>query len=113
MKNSLTSFCFLVFSLFFSKGVPHQSSQLIDFHTTQNTDETFNIIYENSTLFIKGVNVYGNLKIYSIIGNMIIDLNIQNFSKVIIPLTLEKQNLYIIRIETADNRIYTHKIVAH
>ena len=44
---------------------------------------------------------------------MIIDLNIQNFSKVVIPLTLEKQNLYIIRIETADNRIYTHKIVAH
>lgn len=113
MKNSLTSFCFLVFSLVFSKGVPHQSSQLIDFHTIQNTNDTFNIIYENSTLFIKGVNVYGNLKVYSIIGNMIINLNIQNFSKVVIPLTLEKQNLYIIRIETADNRIYTHKIVAH
>ena len=113
MKNSLTSFCFLVFSLFFFEGVPHQSSQLLDFNTTQNTDDTFNIIYENSTLFIKGVNVYGNLKIYSIIGNMIIDLNIQNFSKVVIPITLEKQNMYIIRIETIDNRIYTHKIVAH
>ena len=113
MKNSLTSFCFLVFSLVFCKVVPHQPSQYLDFHTTQNTDDAFNIIYENSTLFIKGVNVYGNLKIYSIIGNMIIDLNIQNFSKVVIPVTLEKQNLYIIRIETVDNRIYTHKIVAH
>ena len=113
MKNSLTSFCFLVFSFFFSEGAPHQPSHLHNFHTTQNTGDTFNIIYENSTLYIKGVNVYGNLKIYSIIGNMIFDLNIQNFSKVVIPLTLEKQNLYIIRIETIDNRIYTHKIVAH
>jgi len=113
VKNSLTSFCFLVFSLVFFEGVPHRSSHLLDFHTTQDTDDTFNIIYENSTLFIKGVNVYGNLKIYSIIGNMIIDLNIQNFSKVVIPVALEKQNLYIIRIETIDNKIYTHKIVAH
>jgi len=111
--NSLTSFCFLVLSLVLLEGVPHQPSQLHNLHNTQNSDETFNIIYENSTLYIKGVNVYGNLKIYSIIGNMIIDLNIQNFSKVIIPVTLEKQNLYIIRIETVDNRIYTHKIVAH
>ena len=113
MKNSLTSFCFLLFSLVFSKGVPHKTPQLLNFHTTQNNDDTFNIIYENSTLYIRGVNVYGNLKIYSIIGNMIVDLNIQNFSKVVIPITLEKQNLYIIRIETVDNRIYTHKIVAH
>ena len=113
MKNSLTSFCFLVFSLVFFKGVPHQPYQLLNFQPTQNTGDTFNIIYENSTLYIKGVNVFGNLKIYSIIGNMIIDLNIQNFSKVVIPVTLEKQNLYIIRIETVDNRIYTHKIVAH
>jgi hypothetical protein len=113
VKNSLTSFCFLIFSLIFFEGAPHQPSHLLKPHTTQNTGDTFNVIYENSTLYIKGLNVYGNLKIYSIIGNMIIDLNIQNFSKVVIPVTLEKQNLYIIRIETIDNRIYTHKIVAH
>ena len=113
MKNSFTSFCFLVLSLVLYKGVSHQTSIIQNFHTNQNTGVSFNIIYENSTLHINGVNVYGNLKIYSIIGNMIIDLNIQNFSKVVIPVTLEKQNLYIIRIETADNRIYTHKIVAH
>ncbi|MGB2313356.1 MAG: hypothetical protein ACPH4K_08035, partial [Flavobacteriaceae bacterium] len=66
-----------------------------------------------STLLIKGIHVNGNLKIYSIIGNMIMDMNIQDFSKVVIPVNLEKQNLYIIRIETTDNRIFTHKIVAH
>ena len=113
MKISLISFCFLVFSLVFSKGVPHQPSHPLNFHPAQNTADTFNVIYENSTLYIEGVNVFGNLKIYSIIGNMIIDLNIQNFSKVVIPVALEKQNLYIIRIETIDNKIYTHKIVAH
>jgi hypothetical protein len=40
-------------------------------------------------------------------------MNIQDFSKVVIPINLERQNLYIIRIETTDNRIFTHKIVAH
>ncbi|MBT4826762.1 MAG: hypothetical protein GWP29_03055 [Bacteroidetes bacterium] len=76
-------------------------------------DETVSVIYQNNTLFIKGIHVNGNLKIYSIIGNMIMDMNIQDFSKVVIPINLERQNLYIIRIETTDNRIFTHKIVAH
>ncbi len=40
-------------------------------------------------------------------------MNVQDFSKVFIPINLEGQNLYIIRIETTDNRIFTHKIVAH
>ena len=41
------------------------------------------------------------------------DINIQDFSKAIIPINLDRQNIYIIRIETTDNRIFTHKIVAH
>ena len=35
-----------------------------------------------------------------------------NFSNITIPVNLQRENLYIIRIETSDNRIFTHKIVA-
>jgi hypothetical protein len=62
---------------------------------------------------IQGVKINGNLKIYSIIGNKIMDMNVQDFTKLIIPVNLDRQNLYIIRIETADNRVFTHKVVAH
>lgn len=113
MINSLPSFCFLVFSLVFLKATPHQPSPILNVQPTHKSGETVNVIYQNSTLLIKGIHVNGNLKIYSIIGNVIMDMNIQDFSKVVIPVNLEKQNLYIIRIETTDNRIFTHKIVAH
>ena len=113
MKNSLPSFCFLIFSLVFFKASPNLPSHILNLQSFQKLDETVSVIYQNNTLFIKGIHVNGNLKIYSIIGNMIMDMNIQDFSKVVIPINLERQNLYIIRIETTDNRIFTHKIVAH
>ncbi|MDG1028202.1 MAG: hypothetical protein P8O98_04285 [Flavobacteriaceae bacterium] len=113
MKNSLPSFCFLIFSLVFFKASPNLPSHILNLQSTHKLDETVSVIYQNNTLFIKGIHVNGNLKIYSIIGNMIMDMNIQDFSKVVIPINLERQNLYIIRIETTDNRIFTHKIVAH
>ena len=113
VKNSLTSFCFLIFSLVFFKASPNLPSHILNLQPTHKSDETVSVIYQNNTLFIKGIHVNGNLKIYSIIGNMIMDMNIQDFSKVVIPINLERQNLYIIRIETADNRIFTNKIVAH
>ena len=80
--------------------------------TTNRNEESINIVYQNNTLLINGIYVNGNIKIYSIIGNMIMDIDIQNFSNITIPVNLQRENLYIIRIETSDNRIFTHKIVA-
>jgi hypothetical protein len=113
VKIRLPSFCFLMLLLVFSKASPTPPPSIFKMQPTDKSDETVNVIYQNSTLYIKGIHVNGNLKIYSIIGNMIMEVNVKDFSKVVVPINLERQHLYIIRIETTDNRIFTHKIVAH
>jgi len=113
VKNSLISFCFLIFSLVYSKASPNFPSPDLKLQSDYNLNDFVNVIYQNNTLLVKGIHVNGNLKIYSIIGNLIIDMDIHDFSKAVIPINLERQNLYIIRIETTDNRIFTLKIVAH
>ena len=111
VKTTLITFFFL--SLVFSKASPNLPSSNFITQLNSISDETLNIIYQNNTLLIQGVKINGNLKIYSIIGNKIMDMNVQDFTKLIIPVNLDRQNLYIIRIETADNRVFTHKVVAH
>ena len=113
MKNKLFSYCFLLFSSVFLKAVPNYSSPISNLQQSIQLDNELNIVYQNNTLLIKGIHINGNIKIYSIIGNIIMEMNIQDFSEAVIPITLERQNLYIIRIETTDNRIFTNKIVAH
>ena len=103
---------FLVSSMCFSANT--KIFHLINtFHQTENIfQKKITIYYKNNTLFIKGLNGNGNLKIYSIIGNVISDINIQDLSNISLPLELVRQNMYIIRIETSENTIFTHKIVA-
>ena len=84
----------------------------IDQFNLSNYDNVFNIYYKNNSLIVKGININGNLKICSIIGNIILDINVQNLSNVLVPVDLIKQNMYIVRIETSQNRIITRKIVA-
>ena len=112
MKIRFISFCFSVLPLVLIKASPNLTSGSFFVQSVQNSNDSINIVYQNNTLLINGIYVNGNIKIYSIIGNMIMDMNIQNFSEVIIPVNLIRENLYIIRIETSDNRIFTHKIVA-
>ena len=112
MKIKIISFCFLILPLVLLKASTNLPSYSFLIQTVQNNKEPLNIVYQNNTLIIHGIYTNGNIKIYSIIGNIIMDMNIQNFYKVKIPVNLERENLYIIRIETSDNRIFTHKIVA-
>lgn len=113
VKSCLISFSFFLFSLVSQGATPYPSLYFYDLQQSDQFSDRINIIYQNNTLLINGVQVNGNLKIYSIIGNMIMEMNVQDFSKLVIPINLERQNLYIIRIETSDNRIFTQKIVAH
>ncbi len=112
MKKTLgLLFCFFIISLVFSQTTTFSPSNV----TVQKTDvenKKFDVYYLNNTLIIQGESIHGNLKIYSIIGNMIVNMEIHDFSEISIPLDLEKQNMYIIRVETADHQIFTHKIVA-
>ena len=112
MKITKLLLCFLVSSFCFSSNTKTiiLKSPL---HQTENIfQKKILIYYKNNTLFIKGLNGIGNLKIYSIIGNIISEINVQELSDISIPIELVRQNMYIIRVETSENRIFTHKIVA-
>lgn len=113
MKQIYCTLFFLFLTPVISQASPNLLSNIFNIQPTYSSKELLNIIYQNNSLLIQGININGNLKIYSIIGNIIMDMNVQDFSKIVIPINLERKNLYIIRIETADNRIFTHKIVAH
>ena len=76
------------------------------------SQKKISIYYKNNTLFVKGLSGNGNLKIYSIIGNIISDIDIQDLTELSLPLELIRQNMYIIRIETFENKIFTNKIIA-
>ena len=112
MKITKLLLCFLVSSLCFSANTKTFYFKK-PFHQTKNIfQKKISIYYKNNTLFIKGLNGNGNLKIYSIIGNIISDVNLQDLSDISLPIELIKQNMYIIRVETSENTIFTHKIVA-
>ncbi len=112
MKINKLLLCFLVSSLCFSTN----AKTIIlknPFHQTENIfQKKILVYYRDNTLFIKGLNGHGNLKIYSIIGNIISDINLQDLSEISLPIELVRQNMYIIRVETSKNKIITHKIVA-
>ena len=112
MKITKLFLCFLVSSLCFSANTKTFYIKK-SFHQTENiVQKKILIYYKDNTLFIKGLNGNGNLKIYSIIGNIISDINLQDLSEVSFPIELVRQNMYIIRVQTSENTIFTHKIVA-
>lgn len=111
MKITKLIFCFLISSLVFSKTSQIDTSPI---QITQPTDkeEILNIYYQNNALIVQGMKINGRLIVYSIIGNVLLEMNVQDFSNLVLPVDLIKQNMYIIRLETSDNRVFTHKIVA-
>ena len=112
MKITKLLLCFLVSSLCFSANTKTFYLKKPSHQTENIVQKKILIYYKDNTLFIKGLNGNGNLKIYSIIGNIISDINFQNLSDISLPIELVRQNMYIIRVETSENTIFTHKIVA-
>ena len=112
VKNTLIASYFYIYLLAVNANESPQPSYFIT-QPTSEIDASFDIVYQDNALFITGEGINGNLKIFSIIGNKIVDINVQDFSKLVIPINLHRQNLYIIRIETSNNKIITHKVVAH
>ena len=111
MKVTKLFLCFLISSFCFS--INYKLPQFTNSPLSKNISEkSFNIYYKNNLLFIKGYNVNGVLKIYSIIGNIVLEMNIQDLSSLSIPVNLIKHNMYIVRIKTADNTIFSYKILA-
>tara|TARA_B100001057_G_scaffold326807_1_gene327089 strand:- start:593 stop:922 length:330 start_codon:yes stop_codon:yes gene_type:complete len=75
------------------------------------TQEQKSVFYNNGNLHITGFKGQGLVEIYSIIGNKITDLRVQQLDGFQIQYPLKKGNMYIIRIQTKVD-IITFKVVA-
>ena len=75
------------------------------------TQEQKSVFYNNGNLHIKGFKDQGLIEIYSIIGNKITDLKVQQLDSFQFQYPLKHGNMYIIRIHTKDD-IVTFKVVA-
>lgn len=111
MKNLILSSCFLICLIVFPKTINKIDLNKKNLKSIALKKNLVNIYYQDNTLFIEGLNINGNLRIFTIIGNLILNANIQNFSNLKVPVDLVKNNIYVVRVETADNRIFNRKIV--
>ena len=71
MKITKLLLCFLVSLNCFSVTTSTFHLKKSRYQTGNIFQKKISIYYKNSTLFIKGINGNGNLKVYSIIGNII------------------------------------------
>ena len=95
MKHTLL---FLV--TFFLISLPYKGQAILPLKTATNSQIEFQLYLEAGTLYILGLEGSGRIQIYSIIGNLIHNLEIQQFKDLQLPVQLEKKQMYIIRIES-------------
>ncbi len=84
------------------------TSNITTFNTA--TQEQKNVFYNNGNLHIKGFKGQGLVEIYSIIGNKITDLKVQQLDSFQFQYPLKDGNMYIIRIHTKAE-IVTFKVI--
>jgi hypothetical protein len=70
------------------------------------------VIYNSGNISIKGFYGNGIIQIYSIIGNKIIDLKVQELNNYNVSVSLQANNMFIIRVLN-NNEIKTFKIVVN
>jgi len=79
-----------------------------NFSKTQDTPKA---AYMNEELYVTGFSGSGTIEIYSIIGNKINEIKVQDLQDFKMSVPLEKGNMYIIRVLTTE-KIHTLKIIA-
>ncbi len=72
--------------------------------------ESKSIIYKLGILSLKGFVGKGSIQVYSIIGNKITDIEVQNLSEFNLQIDLRKNNMYVIRVLN-NSDIKTFKII--
>ena len=108
MKKKIFFFILLL-NIQFASAADLLSSNITTFDTA--TQEQKSVFYNNGNLHIKGFKGQGLIEIYSIIGNKITDLRVQQLDGFQIQYPLKQGNMYIIRIQTKVD-IITFKVVA-
>ena len=102
-------FFILLLTIQFASAADILAFNITTFKTA--TQEQKSVFYNNGNLHIKGFKGQGLIEIYSIIGNKITDLRVQQLVGFQIQYPLKPGNMYIIRIHTKVD-IITFKVVA-
>lgn len=68
------------------------------------------VVYQDQQLHLLGVEGSGTIEVYSIIGNKIKEIKVQELDNFKAYLELDSGNMYIIRVRVS-NKVYTLKIV--
>tara|TARA_X000001036_G_C20503533_1_gene734910 strand:- start:5 stop:328 length:324 start_codon:yes stop_codon:yes gene_type:complete len=98
-----------IFFLSFSRAYSAHKNPLSP-NLSSVLQETKSIFYKLGTLSIKGFSGKGSVQIYSIIGNKISDVKVQDLLEFKLQIDLGKNNMYIIRVLSNSN-IKTFKII--
>ena len=106
MHIRLFIFILIIFTLTIVKAYPTPSST-----SYNSTQEIPKAAYYQQNLHITGLQGSGIIEIYSIIGNKISEIKVQELYSFKIYLNLESRKMYIIRVKKYEN-IYTFKIIA-
>jgi hypothetical protein len=99
------------FILLYSEAIFSIPSKESANHTIEVTQDQTAVIFRDGSLYFKGFIGQGSFQIYSIIGNMISEKDVQNFSQFKINTSLEMGNMYIIRV-IIKGKSKTFKIIA-
>ena len=99
------------FILLYSNALFSISSIESDYHRIEISQEKSVVIFRNGNLYFKGFTGQGSFQIYSIIGNKISEMNVQNFSQFQFNTSFKMGNMYIIRV-VIKGKARTFKIIA-
>ena len=108
MKKKIFFFILLL-NIQFASAADILAFNITTFKTA--TQEQKSVFYNNGNLHIKGFKGQGLIEIYSIIGNKITDLKVQQLDSFQFQYPLKHGSMYIIRIHTKVD-IVTFKVVA-
>jgi hypothetical protein len=101
----------IFFILLYSESIFPILSKEADIQSIEITQDKTVVIFRDGYLYFKGFNGQGSFQIYSIIGNIISEKDVQNFSQFKINTSLEMGNMYIIRV-IIKGKSKTFKIIA-
>ena len=99
------------FILLYSNALFSISSIESDYHRIEIPQDKAVVIFRNGNLYFKGFTGQGSFQIYSIIGNKISEMNVQNFSQFQFNTSFKMGNMYIIRV-VIKGKARTFKIIA-
>jgi len=109
-KNNLLLLLLFTLCSYFSLSTPKQQKQS---YYKSIPQENIIIYCNNNTFYLKGINFFNSIEIFSVIGNKVFQADNQYFTseyKVAIP-ELKKEQVYIVRIRI-ENNIKTFKFIA-